>query len=123
MGSRCPPWLAAPASIVAPCNCTTAAFRGSATHPLYAIGKFGLRALAQSLARAHAKDGVHIVHFRLDCDLDVPVMRALYGARGEQAALADPEAVAESYRLTYLQPRSAWSNEVEIRPHTESWTC
>lgn len=56
----------------------TAAFRGSAKYPLYAIGKFGLRALSQSLAKAYAKSGVHVVHFRLDCDLDVPVMREIY---------------------------------------------
>lgn len=100
----------------------TAAFRGSSTHPLYAIGKFGLRALSQSLSKAYAKNRVHIVHFRLDCDLDVPVMRDLYGEDYDPVKLADPDDVAETYWLTYLQPRSAWSNEVEIRPHTEAWT-
>jgi NAD(P)-dependent dehydrogenase (short-subunit alcohol dehydrogenase family) len=100
----------------------TAAFRGSSTYPLYAIGKFGLRALSQSLSKAYAKNRVHIVHFRLDCDLDVPVMRDLYGEDYDPVKLADPDDVAETYWLTYLQPRSAWSNEVEIRPHTEAWT-
>ena len=74
----------------------TAAFRGSATHPLYAIGKFGLRALSQSLAKAYSKDGVHVVHMRLDCDLDVPLMRERYGDDYENAGLADPDAVAQS---------------------------
>lgn len=100
----------------------TAAFRGSSNHPLYAIGKFGLRALSQSLAKAYAKDGVHIVHFRLDCDLDVPVMRELYGNKYDPEILASPEDVAETYWLTYLQPKGAWSNEVEVRPHSETWT-
>ncbi len=100
----------------------TAAFRGSRTHPLYAIGKFGLRALSQCLAKAYAKDGVHIVHFRVDCDLDVPIMRELYGDQYDSEKLADPNDVAETYWLTYQQPRGAWSNEVEIRPHTETWT-
>ncbi len=100
----------------------TAALRGSATHPLYAIGKFGLRALSQSLAKAYSKDGVHIVHVRLDCDLDVPIMRDLYGEKYDPEKLANPDDVAETYWLTYLQPKSAWSNEVEIRPHTEVWT-
>ena len=100
----------------------TAAFRGSATHPLYAIGKFGLRALSQSLAKAYSKDGVHVVHMRLDCDLDVPLMRERYGDDYANAHLADPDAVAESYWWAHRQPKSAWSNEIEIRPHTERWT-
>ncbi|CAN0479683.1 unnamed protein product [Discosporangium mesarthrocarpum] len=100
----------------------TAAYRGSKTHPLYAIGKFGLRGLTQSLAKAYSEDGVHIVHVRLDCDLDVPVMQELYGERYDPAKLAAPEAVAQAYWLTHQQPRSAWSNEVELRPHTEVWT-
>ena len=100
----------------------TAAFRGSSTHPLYAIGKFGLRGLSQSLAKAYAKEGVHIVHFRLDCDLDVPIMQELYGDRYDPEMLASPDEVAEAYWLTYLQPKGAWSNEVEIRPNSETWT-
>lgn len=100
----------------------TAAFRGSGTFPLYATGKFGLRALSQSLAKAYSRDGVHIVHVRLDCDLDVPMMRDLYGEAYEKDRMADPNAIAESYWLTHLQPQEAWSNEIEIRPSTETWT-
>lgn len=101
----------------------TAAFRGSSTYPLYAIGKFGLRALSQSLTKAYARDGVHIVHVRLDCDLDVPVMQEIYGEKYDQETLASVADVAQSYWLTHKQPRSAWSNEIELRPHTETWTC
>ena len=100
----------------------TAALRGSAAFPLYAIGKFGLRALAQSLAKAHAGDGIHVVHMRLDCDLDVPVMRDLYGDDNDQAGLADPDAVADTYWWVHRQPPAAWSNEVELRPFSETWT-
>ncbi len=100
----------------------TAAFRGSENYPYYAIGKFGLRALSQSLSKAYARDGVHFVHVRLDCDLDVPMMRELYGDQHDQSNLANPHDVAQSYWLTHLQPRSAWSNEIELRPHTEVWT-
>ena len=100
----------------------TAAYRGSGKFPLYAIGKFGLRGLSQSLAKAYARDGVHIVHVRLDCDLDVPIMRKAYGNAYGPGVLASPDAVAESYWLTHLQPKTAWSNEIEIRPHTETWT-
>ncbi len=100
----------------------TAALRGSAVTPLYAIGKFGLRALSQCLAKAYAKDGVHVVHVRLDCDLDVPLMRELYGDDYNPGTLADPDAVAEAYWWAHRQPKSAWSNEIELRPHTEAWT-
>ncbi len=100
----------------------TAAFRGSGTYPLYAIGKFGLRALSQSLTKAYARHGIHIAHFRLDCDLNVPVMHELFGSGRDRGGLADPADVAETYWLTYRQPKGAWSNEIEIRPHTETWT-
>ena len=101
----------------------TAAFRGSSRYPVYAIGKFGLRALSQSLAKGYAREGVHIVHFRLDCDLDVPIMRELYGDEYDPQKLASPDDVAQTYWLTHLQPKGAWSNEVEIRPGSETWTC
>lgn len=101
---------------------STAAFRGSGKLPLYAIGKFGLRALSQGLTRAYSKDGVHIVHVRLDCDLDVPVMQKRYGENYDSERLAQPADVAQAYWHTHLQPRSAWSNEIELRPYSETWT-
>lgn len=100
----------------------TAAYRGSSRYLLYAIGKFGLRSLSQRLTKAYAKDGVHFVHVRLDCDLDVPVMREIYRDRYDPGTLANPDDVAENYWLTHLQPRFAWSNEIELRPLTENWT-
>ena len=100
----------------------TAAFRGSDEYWLYSIGKFGLRSLSQSLTKAYARDGIHFIHVRLDCDLDVPIMRDIYGSRSKERKLVDPDKVAESYWLTYLQPRAAWSNEIELRPFTEKWT-
>ena len=100
----------------------TAAFRGSASHPLYAMGKFGLRALAQNLAKSQAGNGIHVAHFRLDCDLDMPLMRDYYGPDADSRGLADPKAIADSYWWVYKQPRAAWSNEIELRPHTENWT-
>lgn len=100
----------------------TAAFRGSATNPLYAIGKFGLRALAQSLAKAYARRGVHVAHVRLDCTLDVPQVREWLGAQFDAEQTANCDDVAETYWWVHRQPRSAWSNEVELRPYSENWT-
>lgn len=100
----------------------TAAFRGSGTNALYAIGKFGLRALSQSLAKAYAKQGVHVTHVRLDCTLDVPVVRQLMGDRFDETLTSSTDDVAKTYVWITEQPRSAWSNEVELRPYTEEWT-
>lgn len=100
----------------------TAALRGSGTNPLYAIGKFGLRALAQSLAKAYARNGVHVAHIRLDCALDVPLVRQYYGDKFKPEEMSNTDDVAESYYWVHQQPKSAWSNEVEIRPFTEEWT-
>lgn len=100
----------------------TAALRGSGTNPLYAIGKFGLRALAQSLAKAYARNGVHVAHVRLDCALDVPLVRQYYGDKIKPEQMSNTDDVAESYLWVHRQPRSAWSNEIEIRPYTEEWT-
>lgn len=100
----------------------TAALRGSGTNPLYAMGKFGLRALSQNLAKAYAKDGVHVAHVRLDCALDVPLVRKYYGDKFDEKNTSNTDDVAESYFWIHQQPKSAWSNEVEIRPYTEDWT-
>ena len=99
----------------------TAALRGSKSNPLYALGKFGLRSLSQSLAKAYASDGVHVVHVRLDCTLDTPGIREYYpDIKPEEMSNTDD--VAETYYWVHRQPRSAWSNEIEIRPYTEEWT-
>lgn len=100
----------------------TAALRGSGTNPLYALGKFGLRALAQNLAKAYAKDGVHVAHVRLDCALDVPAVRKYYGDQFDESNTSNTDDVAETYYWIHQQPKSAWSNEVEVRPYTENWT-
>ncbi len=100
----------------------TAAMRGSGSNPLFAIGKFGLRALAQSLTKAYAKDSVHVVHMRLDCALDVPVIRKYYDDKFTVDDTSNTDDVAETYWWVHQQPKSAWSNEVELRPYTENWT-
>lgn len=100
----------------------TAALRGSGRNLLYATGKFGLRGMAQSLAKAYASKGIHIAQVRLDCALDVPVVRQMMGKQYDKSRTADPDDVARSYVWIHQQPRSAWSNEVELRPYTEDWT-
>ncbi|MBT6464766.1 MAG: SDR family NAD(P)-dependent oxidoreductase [Proteobacteria bacterium] len=100
----------------------TAAFRGSATNPLYSIGKFGLRGLSQSLAKAYSAKGLHIAHVRLDCTLDVPDIRDWMGDTFKIKETSNVDDVAQSYWWLHQQPRSAWSNELELRPYSENWT-
>ncbi len=100
----------------------TAAFRGSADNMLFAIGKFGLRGLSQSLAKAYARDGIHVAHMRLDCNLDVPLVREYMGEAYSPDDCSNTDDVAQTYWWVHRQPRSAWSNEVELRPFTERWT-
>jgi NADP-dependent 3-hydroxy acid dehydrogenase YdfG len=64
---------------------------------------------------------VHIAQIRLDCTLDVPVVRQAFGDLDKET-LANTDDVAASYLWVHQQPKSAWSNEVELRPYTENWT-
>ncbi len=77
----------------------------------FAVAKYGLRALAESMARALQPEGIHVAHFVID------------GAIGSDAkhARLDPAAIAETYYQTHAQHPSAWSTSVELRPWTESF--
>ncbi len=83
-------------------------FPGSAT---FAVGKFGLRALAESMARELQPQGVHVAHFNIDGGI---------GEHGEDARLR-PDAIAETYYQTHAQHRSAWSHSIEVRPWLENF--
>lgn len=96
----------------------TAAFRGSARGPGFPMSKFALRALTQSIAKEHAKDGIHCVSIRLDCVLDNSA--AKYGIPKEKSgSTAD---VAETYYFLAQQKPGCWTNEIDLRPNTEGWT-
>ena len=99
----------------------TGASAGVKGYPLsapFAMGKFALRGMAQSMARELHPQGIHIAHFVIDGG----VRNAARG-RVEDPAMPDsllsPEAIAETYMHVLNQPRSAWSWEVEVRPWVE----
>ena len=98
----------------------TASLRGSANFANLAVPKFGLRALAQSMAREFGPQGVHVAHVIIDGQIsgERPGYRA--EERGEDAVLA-PEAIAEAYYQLHLQPRSAWTRELDLRPCLEKF--
>ena len=98
----------------------TASLRGSARFSCLAVGKFGLRALAQSLAREFGPRGIHVAHIIIDGQIDTPRLRAAVPDR-DPATLLSPDAIAETYWQLYQQDRSAWTQELDLRPATEKF--
>ncbi|HEX7341943.1 MAG TPA: SDR family NAD(P)-dependent oxidoreductase [Rhodanobacteraceae bacterium] len=96
----------------------TAALRGGAGFAGLAVGKFGLRALAQSLAREFGPRGIHVAHVIIDGQIDSPRTRARDPGHAVTEFL-DPAAIAESYWHLHRQPRSAWTQELDLRPSSE----
>lgn len=94
----------------------SASVKGYAQSAPFAMGKFALRGLAQSLARELSPQGIHVAHFVIDGGIRS-------ARRPDQAdrpdALLDPDAIAQTYLHVLRQPRSAWSWEIELRPWVE----
>ena len=94
----------------------TAGVKGFALSAPFAMGKFALRGLAQSLARELAPQGIHVVHVVIDGGI-----RAAHRPDPQDSpdSTLDPDAIAESTWHTLTQHRSAWSWEIEVRPWVE----
>ena len=96
----------------------TASLRGSAGFVNLAVGKFGLRALAQSLARELGPKGVHVAHVVIDGQIDSPRYAELAAGRPPDGLLS-PDAIAAEYARLHAQHRSAWTFELDLRPWVE----
>ena len=83
------------------------------------MGKFGLRGLAQSMARELAPQNIHVAHFVIDGAIRVSETSQLSGE--EDNRLLDPNAIAQTYADIHRQHRSAWTWEVELRPWSEAF--
>jgi NAD(P)-dependent dehydrogenase (short-subunit alcohol dehydrogenase family) len=96
----------------------SASLKGYAQSAPFAMGKFALRGLAQSMARELGPQGIHVAHMVIDGGIRS-------SRRGEPAgapdSLLDPDAIAASYLQVIHQPRSAWSFEIELRPWVEKF--
>jgi NAD(P)-dependent dehydrogenase (short-subunit alcohol dehydrogenase family) len=96
----------------------SASVKGYAQSAPFAMGKFALRGLAQSMARELSPQGIHIAHFVIDGGIRS-------AARTEPAdrpdSMLDPDAIALSYWNVLQQPRSAWTWELELRPWVEKF--
>jgi NAD(P)-dependent dehydrogenase (short-subunit alcohol dehydrogenase family) len=94
----------------------TASVKGFAHSAAFAMGKFALRGLAQSAARELGPKGIHVVHFVIDGAVR---SEQRPDPAGRPDSTLDPEAIAQAYVDALRQPRSAWSQEVELRPWVE----
>ncbi len=97
----------------------SASVKGYPNSSSFAMGKFALRGLAQSLARELAPQGVHVAHFIIDGGIRSATRRE--GNDVAPDSLLDPDAIAETYWHVATQPRSAWTWEVELRPWVEKF--
>ena len=98
----------------------TASLRGSAGFANLAVPKFGLRALAQSMARELGPKGVHVAHVIIDGQIESERSAPLAAQRGPESLLP-PAAIAESYYQLHRQPRGAWTHELDLRPWVEKF--
>jgi NAD(P)-dependent dehydrogenase (short-subunit alcohol dehydrogenase family) len=96
----------------------SASVKGYAQSAPFAMGKFALRGLAQSMARELAPLGIHVAHFIIDGGIRNP-------GRSESPenpdSMLDPDAIAANYLHVLRQPRSAWTWEMELRPWVEKF--
>jgi NAD(P)-dependent dehydrogenase (short-subunit alcohol dehydrogenase family) len=94
----------------------SASIKGYPQSAPFAMGKFALRGLAQSMARELAPQGIHVAHFVIDGAIRNP-------GRSEPPdrpqSMLDPDAIAQTYLHVLRQPRSAWTWEIELRPWVE----
>jgi len=98
----------------------SASVKGYPNSSSFAIGKFGLRGLAQSMARELHPQNIHIGHFVIDGGIEKKSGDERAAARGDDGML-DPDAIAESYLQFHRQHRSAWAWELELRPWVEKF--
>ncbi|MBC6440071.1 MAG: SDR family NAD(P)-dependent oxidoreductase [Rhodospirillales bacterium] len=98
----------------------TACYKGSALFAGFAVGKFGLRGLAQSMARELGPKGVHVALVNIDGEINGPAHIHEIPGKGIDALL-DSDATAETYLSIHRQHHTAWTHEVDLRPAIERW--
>jgi NAD(P)-dependent dehydrogenase (short-subunit alcohol dehydrogenase family) len=102
----------------------TASMRGGKGYAAFASAKFGLRAVAQSMARELGPQGIHVAHLVIDAGVDTAWVRERMrsrGTSGEGRLLMDPASIGEAYWQLHQQPRDAWTHELDARPFSETW--
>jgi len=105
----------------------TASLRGGIGYAAFASAKFGLRAVAQSMARELGPKNIHVAHLIIDAGVDTEFVRERIRARGSDPdalppdTLMEPESVADAYWYLHSQARDGWTHELDLRPFAEKW--
>jgi NAD(P)-dependent dehydrogenase (short-subunit alcohol dehydrogenase family) len=105
----------------------TASLRGGIGYAAFASAKFGLRAVAQSMARELGPQNIHVAHLIIDAGVDTAFVRERVRASGRDPeslppdTLMEPESVAEAYWYLHSQKRDGWTHELDLRPYGEKW--
>jgi NAD(P)-dependent dehydrogenase (short-subunit alcohol dehydrogenase family) len=105
----------------------TASLRGGIGYAAFASAKFGLRGVAQAMARELWPKNIHVAHLIIDSGVDTAWVRERRAQIWGKEALDNPDllmppaSVAGAYWQLYQQPKSAWTFELEIRPFGEKW--
>ena len=105
----------------------TASIRGGSGFAAFAAAKFGLRAVAQSMARELGPKNIHVVHLLIDAGVDSEAIHQRMRARGIDAkdiaadSLTKTESIAEAYWFAHHQARDGWTHELDLRPFVEKW--
>lgn len=106
----------------------TASIRGGKGFAAFSSAKFGLRAVAQSMARELGPQNIHVVHLLIDAGVDsVEIRRRYKEGRGLDAAdipegsLTKTSSIAEAYWFAHQQSRDGWTHELDLRPSVEKW--
>ena len=102
----------------------TASIRGAAGFSAFATAKAGLRALAQSLARELGPKNIHVGHVVIDGMIDTDAVRARFSdavASKPADGMLVTDHIAEAYYQLHVQPRTAWTFELDLRPWAETF--
>jgi NAD(P)-dependent dehydrogenase (short-subunit alcohol dehydrogenase family) len=101
--------------------------RGGIGYAAFASAKFGLRAVAQSMARELGPKNIHVAHLIIDAGVDTEFVRERVKASGRDPnalppdTLMEPTSIAEAYWYLHSQSRDGWTHELDIRPYAEKF--
>jgi NAD(P)-dependent dehydrogenase (short-subunit alcohol dehydrogenase family) len=98
----------------------TAGVKAGAKSVAFGPAKFAVRGLAQSLARDLGPRGIHVAYINIDGIIDIPHIRARMPSLKDEDTLK-PAPIAETYWQLANQDRSAWTQELELRPFKEKF--